>query len=50
MDRVGGESGRPSEFLSTHPNPDTRIIQLEGWMGQALQYYQNRNLPLPVGR
>jgi len=40
-------SGRPPEFLSTHPNPDTRITQLEGWMGQALQYYQNPALPLP---
>jgi len=50
MDQVGGASGRPPEFLSTHPNPDTRITQLEGWMPQAWQYYQNPNLPLPVGR
>lgn len=49
MDQVGGASGRPVEFLSTHPNPDTRITQLEGWMPQAWQYYQNPNLPLPVG-
>ncbi len=41
-------SGRPPEFLSTHPNPGTRITQLEGWMGQALKYYQNPALPLPM--
>jgi metalloendopeptidase OMA1, mitochondrial len=46
MNQSGG-SGRPPEFLSTHPNPDTRITQLEGWMAQALQYYHNPSLPLP---
>lgn len=45
MNQAGG--GRPPEFLSTHPNPETRITQLEGWMAQANQYYQNPNLPLP---
>jgi predicted Zn-dependent protease len=45
MNQAGG-SGRPPEFLSTHPNPETRITQLQGWMPQAWQYYQNPNLPL----
>lgn len=45
MDRAGGE--RPPEFLSTHPNPETRISQLQAWMPQAWQYYQNPALPLP---
>jgi predicted Zn-dependent protease len=43
-------SGTSPEFLSTHPNPDTRIVQLESWMGQALRYYQNPQLPLPNPR
>lgn len=40
-------SGRPPEFLSTHPNPDTRITQLNTWMPQAWRYYENPNLALP---
>jgi len=40
-------SGRPPEFLSTHPNPDTRITQLNNWMPQAWRYYENPNLALP---
>ncbi|WP_304343781.1 M48 family metallopeptidase [Chryseobacterium koreense] len=31
---------RPPEFLSTHPNPDTRRADLEKHMAKALQYYQ----------
>ena len=49
MNQAGG-SGRPPEFLSTHPNPETRITQLQGWMPQAWQYYQNPNLPLSSPR
>lgn len=46
--RMGqGGGGRPPEFLSTHPNPETRITQLQGWMPKALEYYQNPSLPLP---
>ncbi|WHF50624.1 M48 family metallopeptidase [Chryseobacterium gotjawalense] len=30
---------RPPEFLSTHPNPDTRRADLEKHMAKALQYY-----------
>jgi predicted Zn-dependent protease len=43
--RMGDASkgqARPPEFLSTHPSPDTRIKQIEGWIPQALQYYQPR--------
>lgn len=31
---------RPPEFLSTHPNPDTRREDLEKHMAKALQYYK----------
>jgi metalloendopeptidase OMA1, mitochondrial len=30
------------EFLSTHPLPETRITQIEGWIPEALQYYKPR--------
>lgn len=30
---------RPPEFASTHPNPDTRIKQLNDWMPEAMGYY-----------
>ena len=45
MSQSGG--GRPPEFLSTHPNPDTRIKDLEAWTPQAWQYYQDPARPLP---
>jgi len=48
MAQSGG--GRPPEFLSTHPNPETRIVNLQGWMPQAWQYFQNPNLALPAAR
>jgi predicted Zn-dependent protease len=48
MSQGGGSRG--PEYLSTHPNPETRITQLQGWMPQALQYYQNPNLALPKTR
>lgn len=47
MEQASGGSGRGPEFLSTHPNPGTRIANLEGWIPQVLPYYQNNNLPLP---
>ncbi len=50
MDQASGGSGRGPEFLSTHPNPGTRIANLEGWMPQALPYYQNPSLPLPAAQ
>jgi len=48
MSQGGGSRG--PEYLSTHPNPDTRITQLQNWMPQAMQYYQNPALPLPNTR
>jgi predicted Zn-dependent protease len=30
----------PPEFLSTHPKHDTREQQIEGWLPEALGYYQ----------
>lgn len=33
---------RPPEFLSTHPSEATRIKQIEGWIPEALKYYQPR--------
>jgi metalloendopeptidase OMA1, mitochondrial len=35
-------SGRPPEFLSTHPSEATRIRQIEGWIPEAMQYYHPR--------
>lgn len=48
MSQGGGSRG--PEYLSTHPNPETRITQLQNWMPQAMQYYQNPALPLPNTR
>lgn len=36
-----GQSRQP-EFLSTHPAPETRIRQIEGWIPEALQHYKPR--------
>lgn len=33
-------SGRPPEFLSTHPSEATRIRQIEAWLPEALRYYR----------
>jgi len=33
-------SGRPPEFLSTHPSEATRIKQIEAWLPEAMQYYR----------
>jgi predicted Zn-dependent protease len=50
MSQATGSAGRGAEFLSTHPNPETRITNLQGWMPQAWPYYQNPSLPLPAPR
>ena len=39
MSALGG-GARPPEFLSTHPNPETRVKDLEGWMPEALAEYE----------
>ena len=33
-------SGRPPEFLSTHPSEPTRIRQIEAWIPEAMQSYR----------
>ncbi len=48
MEQRGGPN--PPQFLSTHPSHGTRIAQLQQWMGEAWQHYQNPNLPLPGPR
>jgi len=42
MAEAAKRSGRPPEFLSTHPAEETRIRQIEGWLPEALPYYQPR--------
>lgn len=39
MGQLGGGAA-PMEFLSTHPNYDTRIEQLRGWIPEADRYYR----------
>lgn len=41
MAQLGGQ--QPPEFLSTHPSHETRIEELNAFMGEALKYYQPRN-------
>jgi predicted Zn-dependent protease len=42
--RMESQAGgaRPPEFLSTHPNPDKRVQDLEHWMPEAVAEYQKR--------
>jgi len=35
-------SGKPPEFLSTHPSEPTRIQQIDVWMPEAMQYFRPR--------
>lgn len=39
---AGQRGGGSPEFLSTHPSGTTRIKQIQGWLPEALQYYQGR--------
>lgn len=39
MENAGG--GAPPEFLSTHPNHETRVRDLEKWMPEALKAYED---------
>lgn len=48
MSEASGGSGRGPEFLSTHPNPGTRINNLEAWIPQAWPYFEDPSLPLPA--
>ncbi len=47
MSEASGGSERGPEFLSTHPNPGTRIDNLQAWIPQAWPYYEDNSLPLP---
>ena len=40
MKQKGG--GRPPEFLSTHPAPETRIDEIRAEIPEAMRYYQGR--------
>ncbi|MBI2206171.1 MAG: M48 family metallopeptidase [Candidatus Rokubacteria bacterium] len=42
MGQASGGRQRTPEFLSTHPSPETRIQQIEGWIPEALKYYRPR--------
>ena len=46
MEKSGGS--RTPEFLSTHPNPETRRTQIREWLPEAQRYYKDRSLPLPT--
>ncbi|MBI3016145.1 MAG: M48 family metallopeptidase [Candidatus Tectomicrobia bacterium] len=48
MNDAAGEFSRGHEFLHTHPGSGTQIADLQAWMQQALQYYENPSLALPV--
>jgi metalloendopeptidase OMA1, mitochondrial len=41
MEQASGGGG-PSEFISTHPNHETRIDQLKKWMPEAMAIYQTK--------
>jgi predicted Zn-dependent protease len=40
MEKMGENSQKPPEFLSTHPAEQTRIRQLQQLMPEALKYYK----------
>ncbi len=40
MMKASKEKEKPPEFLSTHPADETRIRQIEGWLPEALRYYE----------
>ncbi len=40
MAQASQGGSRPPEFLSTHPSEETRIRQIDGWLPEALKYYQ----------
>lgn len=46
--RMPGGGG--SDFMSTHPSHERRISQLEGWMPEAMQYYQQTRQGVGVSR
>jgi len=40
MEAASKDKSRPPEFLSTHPNSQTRMEQIRAWLPEALKYYQ----------
>jgi len=40
MAAAASGSGKPPEFLSTHPSDENRIAKLQGYMDEALSYYK----------
>jgi predicted Zn-dependent protease len=38
MNKLGGS--RPAELLSTHPAPDSRIVNIRSYLPEALRYYK----------
>lgn len=48
-ERAAARSGQSKfEFMSTHPNSETRTAQLREWLPQAQIYYADRQRPLPT--
>jgi metalloendopeptidase OMA1, mitochondrial len=43
MDRATSRGGRQPEFLSTHPNPTTRVADLRRWQKEAEVFYRKSN-------
>ena len=39
---ASANNSRPIQLLSTHPLPETRITQIEGWIPEAMTYYKPR--------
>lgn len=37
---VGGDPAKPSAFLTAHPDYETRRLNLEKWLKEAISYYQ----------
>jgi predicted Zn-dependent protease len=44
---AAGSGGTP-QWLSSHPNPATRRVQLREWLPEAQRYYKDRSLPIPT--
>jgi predicted Zn-dependent protease len=53
MEKATGGGKRSPEFLSTHPNPGTRIADLRRWLPEAEKFYRKsdkqRSRPLSSG-
>jgi predicted Zn-dependent protease len=42
------QGGRPPEWLSTHPSPETRVADLQKWMPDALAYFKPPGVPIAM--